>query len=225
MKANSPPVKTEMEKLVHVQTADEGSRPIVVNDGRAYLLVKRVFDVIAAVIGMVVCAIPMGVIALLIKLESKGPVIYRQERLGKDGAQFVMYKFHSMRIDAEKDGAQWAAVNDSRCTRVGRLIRRFHVDELPQLWNILRGEMSLVGPRPERDYFYKQFEMYIPMFKERLRVKPGLTGLAQVNGCYDLLPEERLEYDIEYMANRSLLLDLMCVLKTVVVVFNGKGAR
>jgi len=218
-------------RLLHVPRKDKRcdrvkvSTPAVVRGSRAYLLLKRVFDVIAALAGLALCAIPMGLIALLIRLETKGPVIYRQERLGKDGIPFVMYKFHSMRLDAEKNGAQWAEVNDSRCTRIGRLLRRFHADELPQLWNILRGEMSLVGPRPEREHFYREFDAYIPHFRERLRVMPGLTGLSQVNGGYDLLPEERLEYDLKYMAERSLALDLMCVLKTVVVVLNGKGAR
>lgn len=225
MKVNRPLPEDGHRKLACAETAVDANSPVVIKGSRGYLFIKRVFDVIVAVIGLVVCAIPMGVIALLIKLESKGPVIYKQERLGKDGIPFVMYKFHSMRIDAEKNGPQWAAVNDSRCTHIGRLIRRFHADELPQLWNVLRGEMSLVGPRPERDYFYKQFDAYIPLFRERLRVKPGLTGLTQVNGGYDLLPEERLEYDMEYMARRSLAVDLICVLKTVVVVINGKGAR
>lgn len=224
MEINRPLPGNEGRKPAQGETCD-ADVPIVVNGSRGYLFLKRTFDVIAAVVGLVICAIPMGIIALLIKLESEGPAIYKQERLGKDGVPFVMYKFRSMRIDAEKNGAQWAVVNDSRCTRIGKFIRRCHADELPQLWNVLRGEMSLVGPRPERDYFYKQFDAYIPLFRERLRVKPGLTGLSQVNGCYDLLPEERLEYDIEYMAKRSVAFDLKCVLKTVIVVFNGKGAR
>lgn len=225
MEVNRQMPENKGKKLIHTKMAETGDVQIVVNGGRGYLFVKRAFDIVASVAGLVICAIPMGVVALLIKLESEGPAIYRQERLGKDGVPFVMYKFRSMRVDAEKSGAQWATVNDSRCTRIGRFIRRCHVDELPQLWNTLRGEMSLVGPRPERDYFYNQFDEYIPLFRERLRVKPGLTGLSQVNGCYDLLPEERLEYDIEYMAKRSVWFDLKCILKTFVVVINGKGAR
>lgn len=225
MEVNRQMPENKGKKRVHTKTTETGDVQIIVNGGRGYLFVKRAFDIIASAAGLVICAIPMGVVALLIKLESEGPAIYKQERLGKNGVPFVMYKFRSMRVDAEKAGAQWATVNDSRCTRIGRFIRRCHVDELPQLWNTLRGEMSLVGPRPERDYFYKQFDEYIPLFRERLRVKPGLTGLSQVNGCYDLLPEERLEYDIEYMAKRSVWFDLKCILKTVVVVINGKGAR
>lgn len=216
--------RDESGKLRH-KTVSAAEATIKVNGGPGYLIFKRVFDFVASCLALLVCAIPMGIIAIIIRLESAGPAIYKQERLGKDGVPFVMYKFRSMRVDAEKNGAQWATVNDSRCTRFGHFIRRCHADELPQLWNIIRGEMSIVGPRPERECFYKEFAEYIPLFPERLRVKPGLTGLSQVNGCYDLLPEERLAYDIEYMAKRSVWMDLMCVLKTVVVIFNGKGAR
>lgn len=196
-----------------------------VNNNRGYLMMKRLFDLLVSVVGLAVCAIPMGIIAILIRLESPGPAIYKQERLGKGGIPFVMYKFRSMHQDSEKDGPQWATINDARCTKVGRLIRMCHADELPQLVNVIKGEMSIVGPRPERDYYYKKFDEYIPDFKERLRVAPGLTGLSQVNGCYDLTPEERLEYDVIYMENRSLWMDLVCVLKTFLVVLNGKGAR
>ena len=196
-----------------------------VNNDPVYLFFKRFFDILLSAVAMLLLAIPMGIVALLIKIESAGPAIYKQERLGKNGVPYTMYKFRSMHIDSEKDGPQWAEVNDARCTRIGRIIRVTHVDELPQLLNVFKGEMSLVGPRPERQYFYDQFETYIPGFKERLRVTPGLTGLSQVNGCYDLLPEERLEYDIEYMEKRSLWFDFKCILKTFVVVLNGKGAR
>lgn len=196
-----------------------------VNDGRGYLFVKRAFDVVACCLALAICAIPMGVIALLIRLESAGPAIYMQERLGKDGVPFVMYKFRSMRLDAEKTGAQWADVNDSRCTRFGSFLRKYHVDELPQLLNIIRGEMSIVGPRPERECFYKEFAGYIPHFQERLRVTPGLTGWAQVNGCYDLLPEEKVLYDIVYMQNRCVWMDLDCMMKTILLILSRKGAR
>lgn len=198
---------------------------IKVNDGRGYLFVKRAFDLVASCIALAVCALPMGLIALLVKLESAGPAIYKQERLGKDGVPFVMYKFRSMRLDAEKTGAQWANVNDSRCTRLGSFLRKYHADELPQLWNIICGEMSIVGPRPERECFYHQFAGYIPHFRERLRVKPGLTGWAQVNGCYDLLPEEKVIYDIAYMQNRGVWMDLNCMMKTVLLILSRKGAR
>lgn len=190
-----------------------------------YLFVKRLFDFLLALIGLVVTAIPMGIIALVIKLDSPGPVIYRQERLGKGGKSFHILKFRSMQQDAEADGAQWADEDDPRVTRVGNILRKTRLDELPQLVNILAGQMSLVGPRPERPIFYAEFETYIHGFSNRLAVTPGLTGLAQVSGGYDLLPEEKIVYDMEYIKTRSLLLDLQCVLRTIGIVFNHNGAR
>ena len=213
------------ENLSFAEIAMAKTAEIKVSGGRGYLFVKRAFDLVASSLALVVCSVPMGILALLIKSESEGPAIYKQERLGLNGKPFVIYKFRSMRLDAEKDGAQWAEVNDERCTRIGRFIRKYHVDELPQLWNIIRGDMSIVGPRPERAIFYKEFAEYIDGFEVRLGVKPGLTGWAQVNGCYDLLPEEKLDYDIFYMENRSVGLDIKCILKTVLLVLNGEGAR
>lgn len=191
----------------------------------AYLFIKRLFDVVVSLVLGVVLLIPMLLLALLIRLDSPGPAIFKQERLGKDGKPFVMYKFRSMRLDAEKHGPQWAKENDRRCTRLGRIIRKSRVDELPQLWNILRGDMSLVGPRPERAHFYDIFEVYIPNFRERLSVRPGVTGLAQVNGGYNLKPEEKIVYDLEYIKSRSVRMDLYCILQTVRVVFTHEGAR
>jgi lipopolysaccharide/colanic/teichoic acid biosynthesis glycosyltransferase len=136
-----------------------------------------------------------------------------------------MYKFRSMRTDAEDDGPQWAQKDDERCTKFGKFLRKTRLDELPQVINILQGNMSLVGPRPERAYFYDEFEKYIPNFRQRLQVKPGLTGLAQVNGGYDLMPEEKLVYDLEYIENRSLWMDIVCMVKTVRLIFTHEGAR
>lgn len=198
---------------------------VEVRGGRFYLLVKRVFDLLASIAAIIIGTPLMLIVTALIKIESPGPAIFKQERLGKDGVPFTMYKFRSMRLDAEKNGPQWAEVHDERCTKVGRIIRRFHIDEMPQFFNIVKGEMSVVGPRPEREYYYEKIEEALPAFRQRLLVKPGLTGLSQVNGCYDQTLEERLVYDIEYMQNRSLWMDLMCMLKTVIVVFNGRGAR
>ena len=164
-------------------------------------------------------------IALLVKLDSPGPVIYAQERLGLNGKPFMIYKFRSMHQEAEADGPRWASPDDDRCTRLGRILRRSRLDELPQLYNILRGDMSIVGPRPERPCFYYEFESYIPGFKNRMAVMPGLTGLAQVNGGYSLLPEEKIVYDMEYIRKRSLRMDLMCMVKTVTVIFSKEGAR
>ena len=192
---------------------------------RCYLLGKRIFDFVLAIFAGIVCAIPMIVIALLIRLDSPGPAIYKQERLGKDGKPFVMLKFRSMIMDAEMHGPQWAEKEDDRCTRLGKILRSTRMDELPQLWNILKGDMSFVGPRPERAYFYDHFETYIPGFRNRLLVQPGLTGHAQVNGGYDLTAEEKIVYDMEYIRERSFLMDIKCIIKTVAVVLSHDGAR
>lgn len=190
-----------------------------------FRIVKRLFDFTAAAVGLLVAAIPMAVVAVMIRLDSPGPAIYKQERLGKGGKPFNMYKFRSMRQDAEENGAQWAEEDDPRVTRIGKIIRKTRLDELPQLVNILAGHMSVVGPRPERGIFYKEFETYVHGFSNRLAVTPGLTGLAQVNGGYDLKPEEKVIYDMEYIRNQSLLLDLKCILQTVGIVFSHDGAR
>lgn len=193
--------------------------------GPFFCFAKRLFDIIASAMGLLVLAIPMVLIAVAIKFDSRGPVIFKQERLGKDGVPFMIYKFRSMYTDAEKNGPQWADRIDWRCTRVGRVLRKSRLDEIPQLFNIFRGDMSLVGPRPERAYFYDQFETYIHGFKDRLVVRPGLTGLAQVNGGYDLSPEEKIVYDMEYIKNQSFLMDLRCIMKTFKLVFTHEGAR
>lgn len=190
-----------------------------------YDFVKRIGDVSLSILLFLVLSPLMCIIVLLIKIDSSGPVIFSQERLGKDGAPFLIYKFRSMRMDAEKDGPQWASENDDRCTRVGKILRKARLDEIPQLLNILEGDMSFVGPRPEREYFYQKFETYIPGFRNRLAVKPGLTGLAQVNGGYDLGPEEKIVYDMKYIEQKSFRLDIKCMLKTFILIFTHKGAR
>lgn len=193
--------------------------------GKEYLLVKRLFDIVFALFFGILLLLPMLIIGLLVKLDSEGPALFKQERLGLNGKPFMMYKFRSMHIGAEEHGPQWAQPNDARCTKFGRFLRQSRLDELPQVWNILLGQMSVVGPRPERAYFYDKFEAYIPNFRQRLQVKPGLTGYAQVNGGYELLPEEKLVYDMEYIANRSLWLDIVCMFKTVRLIFTHEGAR
>lgn len=190
-----------------------------------FRLLKRAADIAAGLSVAVFGAVPMLIIAALIKLDSKGPVIFRQERLGKDGKPFVMYKFRSMHVDAEVNGPQWAEKEDDRCTRIGCILRKTRLDELPQCFNILKGEMSLVGPRPERPYFYDEFETYIHGFRNRLVVRPGLTGWAQVSGGYDLLPEEKIVYDMEYISKMSVGMDLRCIFKTVRLIFTHEGAR
>ena len=193
--------------------------------GQVYLAVKRLIDVLFSLMVGVVLLLPMLVIALLIRLDSPGKALFWQERLGKGGKPFMICKFRTMRTDAEVGGPQWAAADDERCTRLGRVLRKCRLDELPQVWNILKGDMSLVGPRPERACFYEEFETYIHGFHHRLAVTPGLTGLAQVNGGYDLRPEEKILYDMEYIRTRSLWLDLKCVIKTVKLIFTHEGAR
>lgn len=206
-------------KIYYVERVD---RP---NGGLLYRGAKRVFDFTVALVGLVLLCIPMAIIALVIRLDSPGPVIYRQERLGLRGKRFWILKFRSMYRDAEAHGAQWAEACDSRVTRVGAFLRKTRLDELPQLLNILSGQMSLVGPRPERECFYREFEKYIHGFSNRLVVKPGLTGLAQVQGGYDLPPEEKVRFDMEYIRTRSVKLDFKCILMTVGVVFTHDGAR
>ena len=213
----------------HLQGKMQKTAPQVQTDirtiGMVYCLVKRLFDIIFSIVTGLILLVPMLMIGLLVKLDSKGPALYKQERLGWKGKPFVMYKFRSMRVDAEENGPQWAERDDDRCTKFGKFLRKTRLDELPQVLNILTGEMSVVGPRPERAYFYDKFEAYIPNFRDRLQVKPGLTGYAQVNGGYELLPEEKLAYDMEYINKRGLWLDFVCILQTVRLIFTHEGAR
>lgn len=192
---------------------------------RVYDFIKRLADIIMSICAIIVLFVPMLIIALLISADSKGNPIYSQTRLGKDQKPFKIYKFRSMIIDAEKDGAQWATDDDPRVTDFGRTLRNTRLDELPQLFNILKGDMSFVGPRPERPEFYDVFDTYIIGFRQRMLIKPGLTGYAQVNGGYDLKPEEKIVYDIEYIKNRSVKMDVKCVLKTIRIVFTREGAK
>lgn len=190
-----------------------------------YRILKRLFDIASCSIALVVCAIPMGVIAILVKADSSGPVFYRQERLGLNGKPITITKFRSMREDAEVMGAQWAEGEDPRVTKIGAKLRQSRLDELPQFWAVIKGDLSLVGPRPERKVFYDEFEKYIHGFSQRMLVTPGISGLAQVNGGYDLLPAEKVVYDLDYIKNRSLLMDLKIIFKTIGVIFSHEGAR
>ena len=186
---------------------------------------QRFLDIILSVIGLLVGIPLMIIFGILIKIEDNGPITYKQERLGKGGKRFYIYKLRSMRTDAEKFGAQWAEKDDPRITKVGKFIRKTRIDEIPQLFNILKGDMSIIGPRPERPSFTEEFNQEIPGFIDRLAVKPGLTGWAQVNGGYEITPREKLIEDIYYIKNRSILLDLKILFKTVKVVLTGDGAR
>ena len=209
----------------HNVASEKTANKVHIKGGRAFDFFKRMFDIFFALVGLFFLLIPMAIIALLIYLESPGPAIYKQERLGYHREPFMLYKFRSMRIDAEVNGPQWAEKNDHRATKLGAILRKTRLDELPQLWNILVGDMSFVGPRPELEYFYNIFETYIPNFGERMLVRPGLTGWAQVNGGYDLGPEEKIVYDLEYIQKRSFGMDMMCLIKTVKLVFTHEGAR
>jgi sugar transferase (PEP-CTERM system associated) len=192
-------------------------------------IVKRSFDLIVSAVLIVLTAPIVALSALLIAAEGGGPVIFRQQRVGHRGRTFTVFKLRSMQQDAERDGkATWATVNDVRVTRVGRLIRRARIDELPQLFNVLRGEMSFVGPRPERPEFVAMLTEQIPFYAVRHSVKPGLTGWAQVRYSYGATVEQsvrKLEYDLYYVKNHTLLLDLVILLETVRVVLLGEGAR
>jgi sugar transferase (PEP-CTERM system associated) len=199
------------------------------NQGALRTAVKRVFDIFCAALLLLLGSPIMLIAALAIKLESKGPVLYRQDRVGLNGRTFSIAKFRSMRTDAEQDGKpRWAAANDDRVTRVGHLIRRVRIDELPQLLNVLRGHMSLVGPRPERPFFVDKLTQDIPFYALRHSVKPGITGWAQVRYHYGSTVEdsqEKLQYDLYYVKNHTLFLDLVVLMETVGVVLTGKGAR
>lgn len=213
------------------QVVQDGAREIyqveqsAVVEKPVYQAVKRLFDVVVSALALLILGIPMLLLIPVIRADSPGPAIFRQERLGKGGKPFVIYKYRTMQMDAERDGPQWARAHDVRCTKLGRLLRRGHIDELPQLVNVLRGEMSLVGPRPERACFYQEFERYIRGFSQRLQVTPGITGWAQINGGYELLPEEKILFDMEYIRHRSVMFDIRCLLGTVRVVFRHDGAR
>lgn len=213
------------------QVVQDGAREIyqveqsAVVEKPVYQAVKRLFDVVVSALALLILGIPMLLLMPVIRADSPGPAIFRQERLGKGGKPFVIYKYRTMQMDAERDGPQWARAHDVRCTKLGRLLRRGHIDELPQLVNVLRGEMSLVGPRPERACFYQEFERYIRGFSWRLQVTPGITGWAQINGGYELLPEEKILFDMEYIRHRSVMFDIRCLLGTVRVVFRHDGAR
>jgi len=188
----------------------------------------RLIDICGAALGLIVGAIPMALVAIAVKLESRGPVLYSQKRVGLNERVFELYKFRSMVQDAERDGATWAREGDSRVTKVGAVIRSFRLDEMPQFWNILKGDMSLVGPRPERPEFVELLKEQIPYYSLRHVVRPGLTGWAQVNYPYGASVEdaaEKLQYDLFYIKNRSFLLDANILLRTIRVVLFAIGSR
>jgi sugar transferase (PEP-CTERM system associated) len=196
---------------------------------RTRRFLKRSADLILSFVMLVVFLPLMGLIAILIKLDSRGPVMFSQERVGEKGKIYRMHKFRSMVEDAEKmSGPVWTQDDDKRITLVGNIIRKLRIDELPQLWNVLKGNMSFVGPRPEREHFVKQLKKKVPYYSERFTVKPGITGWAQVSYGYGASEEdaiEKLNYDLFYIKNMSFFMDLMIVLRTIKIVLFRKGAR
>lgn len=190
---------------------------------------KRVIDIILALSGLAIASPILLAVGIFIKLTSKGSVIYRQERVGRYGEIFKIYKLRTMHIDAEKNtGAVWARKDDPRITPVGLILRKTHIDEIPQLLNVLKGEMSIVGPRPERPELVRDLKVLIQNYEKRLMVKPGITGLAQVWHKYDETIEDvkkKIKYDILYIKKMCLLVDLRILANTVVVVLTGRGAR
>ena len=199
------------------------------NQGFLRTAIKRVFDVVCAAVLLVITLPIMLLTMLCIAAESRGSVFYRQERVGLNGKSFDVIKFRSMRSDAEQDGnPRWALASDDRITRVGRFIRRVRIDELPQLYNVLKGEMSMVGPRPERPFFVDTLTKDIPYYAVRHSVKPGVTGWAQVRYEYGATVEDakqKLQYDLYYVKNHTMFLDMLIMFETVSVVLTGKGAR
>jgi sugar transferase (PEP-CTERM system associated) len=205
---------------------------LVFSDGfvvsRGRLFAKRLLDLVVATVGLVLALPFMLLVALAVRLDSPGPIFFRQERVGRGGREFTVWKFRSMRTDAEAGGARWAVQGDTRITRVGRFIRKTRLDELPQLWNVLVGDMSLVGPRPERRMFVDQLKEQCEWYEQRLVVRPGLTGWAQVKAPYASTFEEsieKLKFDLFYIKNLSLFLDISILLSTARIVLLGRGAR
>jgi sugar transferase (PEP-CTERM system associated) len=197
-----------------------------VKRGRFWQMGRRAFNILLALVGIIL-SLPLAILtAIAIKLDSRGPIFYTQERVGKNGVPFTIIKFRSMRTDAEKDGPRWSGIGDARITRVGKWIRKARLDELPQFINVLRGEMSFVGPRAERPFFVEQLSQQIPFYNQRHLVEPGLTGWAQVNYGYGSSVEDaiqKFQYDLYYIKNASLLFDVWIMLKSVKIVLLGRG--
>ena len=193
------------------------------------LVLKRIVDFAGAAVGLVLVAPIMAVVALAIKLDSRGPILYGQERVGRFGEVFKIYKFRSMRVDAEANGPVWAAhEDDPRITPLGSFLRHSHLDELPQLFNVFKGNMSLVGPRPERPHFVEQLDREVPRYDERLLIKPGMTGLAQIHYRYDQSiadVKRKLRFDLLYVKRMCLMLDARILAWTILVVFTGRGIK
>jgi len=211
--------------MVHLAEGWELSAPVSRNE---YAPFKRFFDIVLTVITAPIWAVMGALITVAVKIDSRGPAIYRQRRVGRGGEVFTLYKFRTMILDAERNGPQFAAVGDDRLTRVGRLLRRFRIDEIPQLLNVLKGDLSLVGPRPERPEFTEVFEQSIPFYAYRTIVRPGVTGWAQVNYGYaddEADTIEKLTYDLYYVKHMSPWLDIQILGRSVWTILSGFGAQ
>lgn len=225
---DAPTFWQKLHQQVPIEAADFGWFLNNFSDAskRDFEAVKRVYDLVGALVIGTALSPVLGVVALAVKLSSPGPVLYRQERVGRLGRPFRVLKFRSMRLDAEKSGAQWSPKDDGRVTPVGRFLRYTHLDELPQLWNIIRGEMAFVGPRPERPVFVAELKRVIPFYDLRHLVKPGVSGWAQISYRYGASVDDaakKLAYDLFYVKNRSAAFDLKIALKTAAMVFRGEG--
>lgn len=186
---------------------------------------KRTIDILVSLIGLIITLPIILLFCMLVRFESPGAAIFTQQRVGYNGKEFKILKIRSMRSDHGISGRAWTKEQDDRITKVGKFIRKFRIDEFPQFINVLKGDMSLIGPRPETPFLTEQFENEFPGFKKRLLMKPGVSGWAQVNGGYEHTPDEKLFFDLEYINNFSLKLDVKIVFKTILVIFTGKGSR
>lgn len=203
----------------------ESQRPNVIGN-LLFNVAKRIFDVLVSLVISPILIIIIIIAAIFIKLDSDGPAFYFQERLGRHSKKFNIYKLRSMKVDAESGtGSVWAEKDDPRITKVGKVIRKYRIDELPQFMNVIKGDMSIIGPRPEREDLTEEFVKTIPDFKRRLVVKPGITGLAQISGGYDISPKDKLYYDIKYIENLSAVNEIRILLGTVKVILTGDGSR
>lgn len=221
---NFPSFYEELTKKIPIDFIDETWLLENISNKKNKLdsLIKIIFDVTFSMLGYSLCLFLFPIIAVIIKIDSKGPILYKQKRLGKNGRTFTIYKFRTMKMNAEIEGPQWAKVNDERITRIGKLLRNLYLDELPQFYNVLKGDCSIVGPRPERPEFVAQLKEQIPFYEIRQCVKPGLTGWAQINFHSSATVEEakeKFQYDLYYLKRRSLILDLSILLKTITVIF------
>lgn len=227
------PQVREREMAVHIHDSQQALIPILINESKLYTHSKRAMDLVGSLLGLLLLSVIFLIIAVLIKIEDpKGPIFFKQARVGKDGKTFVMYKFRSMVQDAEErlqellelnetTGAMFKMKRDPRVTRIGRFIRKTSMDEFPQLWNVLKGNMSLVGPRPPLE---REVEEYTPYQTQRLLVKPGCTGLWQISGRSNIGFEEMVELDLTYIQTRTTLEDIRIIVKTVGVLTGSKDA-